>query len=126
MRQIQIERECTDLDIDEETETMLVPARMEVCPECEGHGSVLTQGLRGEVIDFSDWDDDEREGYFNGRYDVMCPCCKGANVIPVPDEESMNAEQLAFWRDSQRWQDEIERSARETAAYSRAERMMGA
>ena len=84
------------------TETEItVPGKMEVCPECEGTGYVLCEGMRGHCYtseEFAEaFDDEEREEYFKrgGRYDVACPSCKGKNVVAVPDLDHCTAEQKA-------------------------------
>lgn len=57
------------------------PAVMVVCPTCDGTGSILCEGLRGQVMDFEDWDEEEIAGYYGDRYDVRCTACEGRNVI---------------------------------------------
>ena len=80
-------------DEGEEVELEL-PSKMEVCWDCEGFGTVLTEGIREHCYTMEefhqDFDEEERAEYFNrngnGRYDVQCPTCSGANVMPVVDE----------------------------------------
>ena len=85
---------------DENEEVVLVfPAVMEVCPECEGEGHVLCDGMRGHAYSaeefYESFDEDERVEYFTrgGMYDQQCPLCHGKNVIPVVDEEHLTEHQ---------------------------------
>ena len=81
-------------DEGEEIELEL-PSKMEVCNDCEGFGVVLTEGMRHHAYSteefLQEFDEEERAEYFDrsshGRYNVQCPTCHGANVIPVVDEE---------------------------------------
>ena len=75
-----------------------VAGKHDVCPECEGHGKVLCEGLRGVAFtheDMSEAGPDFREDYMSGRYDVQCPECHGRRVVVVPDEQYMSDEQKA-------------------------------
>ena len=78
------------LFIDTENGPVRIPSRFEVCPRCEGHGKVdhpaFSNGLTES--DFAE-DEDFRENYFAGRYDVCCPECDGKRVTLVPDEDRM-------------------------------------
>ncbi len=85
-------------DGEETIETL--PAKMEVCSECEGEGFVLRGGLRGYAFSAEEFnetfdDDEDRGAYFTrgGKYDEVCPCCKGKNVVPVVDEKELSAAQ---------------------------------
>lgn len=67
-----------------------------ICPECAGDGKVdnpaFSNGFTHEELYE---DEDFAEGYFAGRYDVTCSCCKGSGKIQVPDRSSLSAEELA-------------------------------
>jgi hypothetical protein len=68
----------------------ILPAKTVVCPDCDGTGTELRGSLKGAVIsEESMADDDFRESYFGGDYDVQCSCCKGRNVIEVVDVERL-------------------------------------
>ena len=75
------------------------PSVMIVCPECEGTGFVLCEGMRGYAYSAEEFaesfDDDERAQYFTrgGIYDQKCPCCHGKNVIPIVNEERLTSDQ---------------------------------
>lgn len=83
---------------DDEMIVETLPAKFEVCHECEGHGYVLNPSMRGHCYSAEEFhdafeDEDDRAEYFKrgGRYDVVCPCCNGKNVVKVIDEEACNA-----------------------------------
>lgn len=79
--------------------TVELPARMEVCDECEGHGTVLCEGLRGVAYTSEEFEErfaeEGRCEYLRhgGRYDVACPQCHGRNVVPIVDEDSLTDDQ---------------------------------
>jgi hypothetical protein len=96
-----------------------LPFSWEVCDCCGGsgthvHRSIDAGGLTAE--DLREWDEDEREGYFSGRYDVSCEDCGGRRVTACPTEPSTGSSRAhkAAWAAYCEW-DEDER-------YSRAER----
>jgi excinuclease UvrABC ATPase subunit len=101
------------------------PARYAVCPTCRGKGSHVNPsidagGITGEEL--GEWDDDERESYLNGRYDVACYQCGGERLVPEIDKSNLNdAAKAALKRFRKQ-----EREAEECEAMSRAERAMGA
>jgi hypothetical protein len=114
-------------DDDDEIELDL-PYRMEVCGNCEGHGTVMNESMRNhaysrEEFEETFFEDEDREQYFKrgGIYDVVCTACHGKNVVPVVDEERLTEEQkaqyeiyLAYCRDLASYEAEV-----------RHERMMG-
>lgn len=79
---------------------VLLPAKRIVCPACDGAGTELRGGLKGVVIsDENLADDDFREAYFGGRYDVACSECKGLNVVEVVDEDRLTKKMAErYWR----------------------------
>lgn len=94
MRQMQITYEKYENDDFIEV-SFYVPAKNEVCGECEGEGKVdhpafsngITQSEREEM------GEEDFQSYMDGRYDVVCPCCKGMRVIQVPDVYQMSWKQ---------------------------------
>lgn len=114
--------EIIDLDTEEEREATL-PVKFVVCPTCDGRGthvnpSIDAHGITAEEWD-RDWDDEEREAYLSGRYDVPCYECKGANVVPEVDERRADPAVVKLLDDQRA-------SAAESDRISRMERMMGA
>lgn len=93
-----------------------VPAKYEVCHECDGTGRVLCDGLRGVAFSSDEMheDPDFAEGYFRGDYDVHCDVCKGKRVELAPDEEKLTKRQKLLWA---LHQDEQNRIASERAYY---------
>lgn len=121
---------------DEETESeeeLDLPAKKEVCHDCQGHGTVLNESMRNHAYsaeEFQDsFDDDEQRHYFQrgGMYDVLCPTCKGVNVVDVIDREACDRDpKLKIIL--KRWDEQEEERARFDAmdrATERMERMAG-
>lgn len=82
-----------EMDAEDECE---LPARYEVCDRCRGHGQICNPSI-GAITSsewHEDWDPEEQEAYLEGRYDVICPECKGRNVVLVVDEEACKNEPL--------------------------------
>ncbi len=108
-------------DEGEEVELVL-PAKNEVCSDCEGSGFVLCEGMRNHAYSAEEFDeafDDEedRAAYFQrgGKYDVQCPTCHGKNVVAVVDEEHVPAEkkeEYEAWCESERERRQFEREER--------------
>jgi hypothetical protein len=85
---------------DDDGEPVRLPSIKVVCPRCDGEGKHMNPSIDGHGISGDDecWDDDDfREGYFGGRYDVTCYECKGANVVDEIDEEACTPAQLELW-----------------------------
>ena len=105
-----------------------IPARYEVCSDCEGHGSVLNESMRFHAYtaeEFSDFTDEDREQYFKrgGIYDVVCSTCKGMRVEKVLDTDAkLTSEQ----KEALKLMREREADDREYEHLCRMERMMGA
>lgn len=99
---------------DGEEEIHTLPSKMEVCYDCAGESYVLTEGMRGHAYSSEEFhrefDDEEAQQYFTrgGIYDVLCPTCKGKNVIAQPDLEqiSKNAELQAIYDTWQEYEED--------------------
>lgn len=96
--------------------------KWEICGQCDGHGTVsnpsFDQGWTQS--EWADEDEDFKEDYFAGRYDVPCGCKGGKVQSPIvsrltPDEKR----ELARERRSARINAEIDQM-------SEMERRMGA
>ena len=98
-----------------------IPAKYEVCPNCEGKGSHVNRAIDGHGLSREDFDEDPdfREDYMSGVYDVPCDQCKGTRVVLEPDEGLATSEQMKAYQEY--WD-----SIRETNAIYEAERRMGA
>lgn len=82
-----------DGDDEEEVE---IPIVFEVCDVCDGLGkyvnpSIDSHGISSEEWE-NDWDEEEKDNYLSGGYDVECSRCKGKRVVPSPDETRMEKE----------------------------------
>jgi RecJ-like exonuclease len=103
---------------DEQEQEHALPAKNEVCPDCEGEGYVLCEGMRGYAYsaeEFAESFDDEEAAEYckrGGRYDVACPTCGGQRVVPVVDEARLAPEQRAIFA---AWQEQEKRRARDRA-----------
>jgi predicted methyltransferase len=78
---------------DGEEETVLFPAKNEVCYTCNGTGKTVNPSIDGNGITASEMDElgeDFREDYMSGVYDVQCRTCKGKNVIAQIDRPACN------------------------------------
>lgn len=76
-----------------------LPAVWDICQRCKGEGqhsnpSIDGNGITSEEWFGPDWDDESREAYMNGEYDVACEAgCTGGKVL-VPDEDACKNEPL--------------------------------
>lgn len=102
-----------------------VPARFEVCNNCDGEGKHLHNSIR--YVDFTpeemSEDHDFKNDYFNGAYDVVCETCNGRTTVLKPYRHDFLSE------DQKNALDYIDRQQEENENYRRiceAERRMGA
>jgi hypothetical protein len=91
-----------------------------ICPHCEGHGQVdhpaFSNGITSDEWHGPDWDDESRENYLSGAYDVPCPDCEGGRVrVPImgrltfSEKRELVRERLAAqWAAESRWEQERE------------------
>lgn len=98
-----------------------LPVKMEVCSRCEGRGTHVNPAVDGNGITAEEWandyDDDTREAYMSGRYDIQCEECQGANVVPAVDESKLTPLRKLMFKAYLKQQREIsdsERADRET------------
>lgn len=92
-----------ETDDGEEVEAVL-PARMEVCTSCHGEGAHVNRNIDGNGItssEWAEWDEEDRETYMSGGYDVTCEECGGRNVVAVVDEENADKELLVIYFERQ-------------------------
>jgi len=115
--------DCGD-DVDHE-----LPARFEVCPRCEGHGTHLNPSIGEHVYSAEEFyesfpEPEDRAEYFKrgGIYDVTCQECRGHRVVPVVDEARLDEAQKKVHAE---WLKQ-EEDRRKFEAECRAERMMEA
>lgn len=118
-----------DEDDNEEEVEYDLPAKMEVCHDCEGYGTVLNESMRNHGYSSEEFaqefDEEEAEHYFRrgGMYDVTCLTCKGRNVVQIIDREACSLDpKLKFVIERL---DDDAKQARIDAQTDRMERMMG-
>lgn len=106
-----------EIDVEEQIE---LPGKYEVCGRCQGKGSHMNPAIDGHGITAEewwgpDWDDESREMYMNGGYDVTCHRCDGHRVVLVVDkakiEQSLLKEYLSDM-DRRAHEDYVERRMR--------------
>jgi len=78
---------------EEEVEVYVI---YDVCPTCDGIGHYVNPSIDSHGISedewCGEWDEDERQGYMSGRYDITCNECNGSRVVPVVDENRNSKE----------------------------------
>lgn len=108
----------------EEVEGRL-PARYEVCPRCDGEGSHTNPNIDGNGItasEWAEWDEEDRDNYMSGVYDVSCEKCGGLRVVPVVDDGRADKALLAAYEESENARAASERDDNyERAYFSRLE-----
>lgn len=81
-------------DFEEDIE---VPTRWEICSTCRGNGTHVNRNIDGHGIGAeeweNDWDDDSREAYFRGDYDVACEAKCSDGKVRVVDIDACTPEQ---------------------------------
>lgn len=80
-------------DSEEEVE---FPGKNEVCSRCDGFGTHVDPNIDGNGItasEWEEWDQEDRESYMDGEYDVTCEECSGDKVVMVPDVSLCSSEQ---------------------------------
>lgn len=80
-----------------EIDGKVIPSKYEVCGRCDGKGvhdhPAFSNGITADEWNGPDWDDESREMYVKGGYDVTCSACDGKRVVLVPDLERCSAEE---------------------------------
>lgn len=111
--------------------SVTLPAKYGVCTECEGHGTIMNPSIAEHAYSMEEflesYDEEEREHYFKrgGMYDIPCTECKGARVVDVVDEDSLNASQKEDFATWQKQEAERECFNGEWVAEQAMERAMG-
>ena len=105
-------------------ETLVLPTRRIVCPECGGRGKdIFSNGVPSQYFEE---DPDFAEDYRSGMYDAVCGECHGHNVVDEFDYEAMDSEtrRKVEWHEEQkaRYEHEVlaERRFFERAAEAQA------
>jgi hypothetical protein len=105
-----------------------LPTRMEVCPDCDGHGTHVNESIDAHGIGSEEFaeDPDFKEAYYRGDYDVTCTVCKGLRVVPVVDRANADPDDLKLYDECEKVASESGRFDREYHLERDAERRMGA
>lgn len=109
-----------EITVETECGLLVLKAKFEVCPTCEGKGSHVNPSIDSHGLSAEDFaeDPDFREDYMNGTYDVPCAECGGKRVVMVPDESMCGHDELdLFYKE--------EASDRQYASECCREREMG-
>jgi hypothetical protein len=112
-----------DLKVGDEIEveeTVELPGKYEVCGRCQGKGTHTNPSIDGHGISQEewfgpDWDDESREDYLSGAYDVSCHECDGRRVVLVLDEDACDKEllkQYLQWQEDKYRMDAEDRAIR--------------
>ncbi len=84
-----------------------LPARYEICERCRGEGHHSNPSIDGNGItssEFAEWDEDEVEGYFSGRYDIACEeRCDNGKALVVDEQRLTRFQRIIFkaWEQSE-------------------------
>lgn len=73
-----------------------LPAIAEVCNRCGGTGKHSNPSIDGNGItgsEWEEWDEDDKESYMSGAWDIPCETCEGTNVVWVIDDTSLTGEE---------------------------------
>lgn len=96
-----------------------VPGKWEICERCDGNGTHTNPSIDGNGItaeEWDEWDDDDREGYRTGRYDVACENKCDDGKVRVVDRDRCPPELLKLVDE---WAEDEAEEARERAAERR-------
>ena len=70
-------------DYDPDEEGIWVPFEWVVCDACGGEGKYVNPNIDRHGLTSEDFEDEDfRDMYTSGAYDVTCELCQGRNVIP--------------------------------------------
>lgn len=94
-RMIAVVELCAEDEEGDYEEEVEIPFIYEVCDVCGGKGTHVNPSIDSHGItadEWAEWDDDDREDYFSGAYDVECYECGGEKVVPVPNYDYISKE----------------------------------
>ena len=81
-----------------------LPTTWVVCPTCGGNGKYVNPSIDAHGItadEWSNWDDEDREAYHSGGYDVTCEECNGRTTVLAVDEDNCPKKLLDLYRGQQ-------------------------
>ena len=67
------------------------PSAWDLCPMCQGDGTVVNPSIDSNGLTYSDFGDDPDfcDDYMEGRYDITCPECRGRTTVRAIDWDSV-------------------------------------
>lgn len=68
------------------------PGKKVVCTYCNGMGAHSRHLGAIPLEEFDSWDDEDRDNYLDGAYDMVCEECRGERIVLEPDFNSMSEE----------------------------------
>lgn len=85
---------------DDEMVTLVLPAIIVKCEECDGKGSYVNPAIDAGGLTSEDFHDDPffTEDYFSGKHDVTCAHCNGTGMVPDVDTRNMSKEAEANYK----------------------------
>ena len=97
--EVEIESGPDEGELEEVTHRL--PAKFEICGQCEGSGKHVNPSVDccGLSSDDFEQDPDFEQDYFAGVFDVTCYTCKGKRVVSVLDEKKCDPNLLQEYRD---------------------------
>ena len=102
-----------------------MPSDIVVCPRCNGRGRHVNPSIDGDGFTGEEWadmDEDFKESYWNGHFDVVCSVCNGLRITAKIATDRLNAEQWELLYEQER----NEADMADMIATQKAEMAMGA
>ena len=102
-----------------------MPSDIVVCPRCNGRGRHVNPSIDGDGFTGEEWaemDEDFKESYWNGNFDVICSVCNGMRITAKIATDQLNAEQWEMLYEQERNEADME----QMKATHRQEIAMGA
>lgn len=92
---------------------LAVPFKWAICGRCDGDGTHTNPAIDGHGITADewngpDWDDESRETYLSGGYDVSCEVCGGSGKVQEQDYDSLPDEVRELLEEDDRFAAEYE------------------
>jgi excinuclease UvrABC ATPase subunit len=77
-----------------------LPSVWTICHRCDGNGThdhpAFSNGITSSEWE-QDWDEEEREHYLRGAYDVQCEKCHGSGKVLEVDRDRVNPRLLVLY-----------------------------
>ena len=86
-----------------------MPSDIVVCPRCNGRGRYVNPAIDGTKYgdgftgeEWAEMDEDFKESYWNGNFDVICSVCNGLRITAKIATERLSAEQWELLHEQER------------------------